>query len=100
MFDFNQTWSKWPGSAPIYVTRLLRGQRSLRGHGVKKIDFHEKLFNSPTLQGIVIKLGGMNCLDILYKSYGVTKMWGVIWGHRGQIKGQILNFVRFRRLRC
>ena len=28
----------------------------------------------------------MKALDILYKSYGVTKIYGVIWGHGGQNK--------------
>ena len=28
----------------------------------------------------------MKTLDILYKSYGVTKIYGVIWGHGGQNK--------------
>ena len=67
---------------------MSRDQHGVKGHirsiEVKNRFFTKKSFNSSTLQGIVMQFRDMNCLDIVYKSYGVTKMFGVIWGHKGQ----------------
>ena len=47
-----------------------------------------------------MKFGDMDRLDILHKTYGVRKNYKVIRGRGVDVKGQIFNFVRFRRLRC
>ena len=55
--DFDQTWSQQPPPQPQHVMWPDRGQRSRRGHRGQKRVFHEKVFNSDTVDRIHTKLG-------------------------------------------
>ena len=82
--DIDQTWSQVSVDHPIYVIWPDWGQRSRRGHRVKKVIFTKKSFKSNRLRSVIMWLMYMIDLDPLYKSYGSRKSSGVIWGHWGQ----------------
>ena len=82
----DQTWSQssmgdWLQKLSHFVTSNL----TPGSQGSKKVK-SKKSFNCSMIQGMVMKFWGMNGLDILHKSYRMTKICGVKWGHRGQNK--------------
>ena len=100
MFDFDQTWSKVPGSPPIYVTWLSRGQRSRRGHGVKKSIFTKKVSTPQRYKVLSWNFGAWMVSTFSTKVMGWQKYVGSNGVTGVKIKGQIFNFVRFQKLRC
>ena len=100
MTDSDQTWSKGLWSPPIYVTKILPGQRSRRGQKVKFMIFAKNVSTHLRYEIFSWNFGTWIVLTFSTKvitfkkcpgSYGVT---GV------KFKGQIFNFVRFQWLRC
>ena len=98
--DFDETWAKVTGSAPIYVTWLLRGQRSRRGHGVKKSIFTKKVSTPQRYKVLSWNFGAWMVSTFSTKVMGWQKYVGSNGVTGVKIKGQIFNFVRFQRLRC